>query len=184
MPRLIKPDVRVHASFVEAMAEFRAEGRGVPEDESMVGRDILRFHPRWRDPEVFAEYVESVRADTREDAPRPAGRVPATTLWYVDGDDWLGRVAVRHRSTPRLLEWGGHIGYDVRPSARRRGHATAMLRSVLPVAWDLGLDRALVTCDPDNVASRKVIEACGGVFEDERSGKLRYWIDPGGAACR
>jgi predicted acetyltransferase len=71
---------------------------------------------------------------------------------------------------------GGHIGYDVRPSARRRGHATAMLRAALPVARGLGIESALVTCDEDNVASRKVIEANGGVFEDQRGDKLRFWI--------
>ncbi|MEU5129616.1 GNAT family N-acetyltransferase [Streptomyces mobaraensis] len=179
MPQLIRPDVRVHASFVEAMEELRAEGRGVPEDDSMVGRDILRYHPRWQDAQVFAGYVESVLADAHEDTPRPEGHVPSTTLWYVDGDTYLGRIAVRHRATPRLLEWGGHIGYDVRPSARRRGYATAMLRAVLPVAAGLGLDPVLVTCDPDNTGSRKVIEACGGAFEDERSGKLRFWIRTG-----
>jgi predicted acetyltransferase len=51
-----------------------------------------------------------------------------------------------------------------------------MLRAALPVARGLGIDRALITCGSDNVASRKVIEACGGVFEDQRNGTLRYWI--------
>jgi predicted acetyltransferase len=75
-----------------------------------------------------------------------------------------------------LLDYGGHIGYDIRPSARRRGHATAMLAEALPVAAKLGIDRVLVTCDDDNVGSRKVIEANGGVFEDQRREKLRYWV--------
>lgn len=51
-----------------------------------------------------------------------------------------------------------------------------MLRAALPVVAGLGIDRALVTCDVDNVASRKVIEACGGEFEDQRGGKLRFWV--------
>jgi len=71
---------------------------------------------------------------------------------------------------------GGHIGYDVRPSARRRGHATAMLRMGLIVARGLGIKRALVTCDVGNVGSRAVIERSGGVLEDERSGTLRFWM--------
>jgi predicted acetyltransferase len=70
---------------------------------------------------------------------------------------------------------GGHIGYDVRPSARRRGHATEMLRQALRVANELGIDPALITCDVDNVGSRTVIERNGGVLEDERNGKLRFW---------
>ena len=103
--------------------------------------------------------------------------MPVTTLWWLADDEYLGRIAVRHRLTPHLRDTGGHIGYDVRPSARRRGHATAMLRAVLPVARDLGIGPALVTCDVDNVASRKVIEANGGVLEDQRGGKLRFWVD-------
>ncbi|WP_245735890.1 GNAT family N-acetyltransferase [Pedococcus cremeus] len=72
---------------------------------------------------------------------------------------------------------GGHIGYDVAPEHRRRGHATAMLRAMLPIAAEqYGIERALITCDHDNLASRKVIEACGGVFEDRRGEKLRYWV--------
>jgi predicted acetyltransferase len=78
--------------------------------------------------------------------------------------------------TPALLEGGGHIGYDVRPSARRRGHATAMLCAALPLARGLGIESALVTCDVTNVASRKVIEAAGGILEDQRGGKLRFWL--------
>ncbi|MEE1928392.1 GNAT family N-acetyltransferase [Streptomyces sp. TRM 70351] len=158
------------------MREFAAEGRGRPEDLSMVGSDIRVHGARWSAPDAFAAYVGRVRADADPGASRPAGHVPCTTLWWVDGDVYLGRVAIRHRLTQRLLEWGGHIGYDVRPTARRRGHATAMLRAALPHAAGLGIDPVLVTCDHDNTPSRKVIEACGGVFEDRRAEKLRYWV--------
>jgi predicted acetyltransferase len=71
---------------------------------------------------------------------------------------------------------GGHIGYAVRPTARRRGHATAALALMLPVAAERGIDPVLVTCDTDNVGSRRVIEANGGVLEDVRGQKMRYWI--------
>ena len=102
--------------------------------------------------------------------------MPSTTLWWVNEQEYLGRLAIRHRLTPTLLNFGGHIGYDVRPSARRRGHATAMLAEALPLAAKLGIDPVLVTCDDDNTGSKKVIEANGGVFEDQRGVKLRYWI--------
>jgi len=102
--------------------------------------------------------------------------VPCTTLWWVEDDEYLGRLAIRHRLTEWLRKVGGHIGYDVRPTARRQGHATAMLRAALPRARELGIDDVLVTCDVDNVASRRVIEANGGRFEDERDGKLRFWV--------
>ena len=176
MPQLCPPTTRVHLSFLAAMAEFRAEGRGDGADNSMIGRDIRDRGAEWSDPGVFSEYVALVVDQAREDAPRPAWMVPSTTLWWVDGTEYLGRISIRHRLTPTLLEWGGHIGYDVRPSARRRGVATAMLAAVRPVAAGLGIDPALVTCDLDNIGSRKVIEANGGVLEDQRAGKLRFWV--------
>ena len=176
MPQLCPPTTQVHLSFLAAMAEFQAEGRGGGADNSMIGRDIRDGGGEWSDPGVFSEYVARVVGQAREDAPRPAWMVPSTTLWWVDGADYLGRISIRHRLTPTLLEWGGHIGYDVRPSARRRGHATAMLAAARPVAARLGIDPALVTCDLDNTGSRKVIEANGGVLEDQRAGKLRFWV--------
>jgi predicted acetyltransferase len=177
VPSLTVPTPIVQASFLEAMAEFRAEGRGGPTDESMIGHEHKQFGRTWTGPEGFADYVRGLQADAREDTPRPAGYVPCTTWWWTDDDDaYLGRIALRHRLTPFLLEVGGHIGYDVRPAARRRGHATAMLRAVLPHARAIGIHRALVTCDDDNAGSRKVIEAAGGEFEDQRGVKLRYWV--------
>ncbi|MGA8679035.1 MAG: GNAT family N-acetyltransferase [Acidimicrobiales bacterium] len=176
MPELVPPSITVQRSFLAAMAEFLDEGRGSKSDDSMVARELREFGPVWETPEGFAQYVERLRADAYESTLRASYLVPSTTYWWVDGAEYHGRISIRHRLTPRLLEIGGHIGYDVRPSARLKGHATAMLRAVLPYAYDLGIDPALLTCDTDNVGSRKVIEANGGVFEDERSGKLRFWV--------
>ena len=181
MPELIPPDVRIRRSFERAMDEFRAEGRGSEDDRSVIGR-YLRGPGAYRMSEAqFSAFVDEVRADRIEETPRPEGFVPATELWWVEGNEFLGRVSVRHRLTPMLLEIGGHIGYDVRPSARRRGHATAMLRQALSVANGLGIDPALVTCNVDNVGSRTVIERNGGVLEDQRAGKLRFWLSTAGA---
>jgi predicted acetyltransferase len=176
MPELMAPTAHVQTSFLAAMDEFRAEGRGGPDDSSMIGHEMQDYGAGWSDPAAFEEYVRWLRDQALEDSPRAAGWVPSTTLWWVSGQHYLGRLAIRHRLTPRLLDLGGHIGYDVRPSARRRGHATAMLAAALPWAAKLGIDRVLVTCDEDNTGSRKVIEANGGEFEDQRGIKLRYWI--------
>jgi predicted acetyltransferase len=85
-------------------------------------------------------------------------------------------LAIRHRLTPALEQLGGHIGYDVRPSARRQGHATAMLAAALPIARSLGISQALVMCDRTNIASQRVIEAGGGRLLDITERKLRYWV--------
>lgn len=177
MPALVEPDVRLQQSFLRAMAGFAAEGRGGADDSSTIGRDLREWGPRWHDPAVFAAYVAEVRGLSLPGTPRPAGHVPSTTLWWAEGDEYLGRIQLRHSLNAFLLEYGGHIGYDVAPEHRRQGHATAMLRAFLPIAADRHrIERALITCDHDNVASRKVIEACGGVFEDQRGEKLRYWV--------
>jgi predicted acetyltransferase len=169
MAMLVPPSVTYHASFVEAMAEHHAEGRLVE----------LRA-ARLSEPAEFESYVARVRAEELEDPSRPPGMVPQTTLWWVEGDKYLGRLSIRHRLTDHLLRLGGHIGYEVRPTARRQGHATAMLKASLPHARRLGIDPALVTCDDTNIASKLVIEHNGGQFENLLGGKLRYWVPTSG----
>lgn len=111
-------------------------------------------------------------------------RVPSSYFWITDGDGGpgdgvVGFLNLRHVLNDFLLEEGGHIGYSIRPSARRRGHASAALGLAVAVAGGLGIDRVLVTCDEDNDASRRTIEANGGLIEDVRNGKRRYWIATG-----
>lgn len=173
---LIRPTAAVQTSFLAAMREFEEEGRGGPGDDSMVGRDIRERRGVWETAGGFEEYVRWLVDQAREDAPRPAEHVPSTTLWWVEATEYLGRITIRHRLTPPLIEIGGHIGYDIRRSRRGRGHASAMLREALPLARGLGIDPALITCDEDNLASRAVIERNGGVLEDRRGGTRRYWV--------
>jgi predicted acetyltransferase len=169
---LIRPTVAVHKSWLAALDEPRYQ----PAWAEFL--DVERLH----DESAFAAYVASQVADAEQDAPRPVGWVPATILWFVESDEFLGRLSIRHQLTPWLRDYGGHVGYDVKPSARRRGHATTMLRQALPWCRELGIDPVLVTCDVDNVASRRVIEKAGGQFEDRRDGKLRFWVPAGMAS--
>src|SRR5712675_977842 len=120
MPDLVLPTPVAHVSFLDAMAEFQAEKRGEPEDRSMVGAEIREYSPMWATAAGFDQYLHWLHDQALEDSPRPEGYVPATTLWWIDAREYFGRLAIRHRLTPGLLEKGGHIGYDVRPSARRR----------------------------------------------------------------
>ena len=176
VPTLASPHTALHASFLAALDEFRTEGRLGPADSTGLAHEARTGIPGLDDPDGFAAYVARLRARALPETPRPAGYVPDTLLWFADGTEWLGRLSIRHRLNEMLLEVGGHIGYDVRPSARRRGHGTEMLRQALPMARRLGIDPALVTCDVDNIGSRKVIEGNGGRLEDVRHGKLRFWV--------
>lgn len=108
-------------------------------------------------------------------------QVPHTFRVAVADGALVGRVSVRHALTGHLAVIGGHVGYAVRPGARRRGHAGRLLRSALDVAAGLGLSEVLVTCDDDNAASIRTIEAAGGLLEDTidimpGAAKRRYWI--------
>jgi predicted acetyltransferase len=175
VPDLTRPHVRFQESFLEAMQEFVEEGRAAT--ESMIGSDLDTFGDSWHTEEGFAAYVETTLAEAER--PRQPGFVCQTNWWWTEGDQYLGRISLRHELTPSLREWGGHIGYGVRRSRRREGHATRMLAAVLREAAARGIDPALLTCDADNAGSRAVIERNGGVLEDQRGVKLRYWLPTG-----
>ncbi|WP_171162736.1 GNAT family N-acetyltransferase [Streptomyces sp. I05A-00742] len=171
MPELIDPTVRLRASFLAVVSEFHAD-RDCPTPWFVNDVDPAAL----TDAAAFASYVTRVLSE-RDEATRKADWfVPMTTLWWTEGDRMLGRPAIRHRLTPALEQTGGHIGYDVRPGARRAGHATAMLAAALPVARSLGITQALLICDETNIASRRVIEANGGRFIDAVGAKRRYWV--------
>ncbi|YAL82662.1 GNAT family N-acetyltransferase [Dermacoccaceae bacterium W4C1] len=127
-----------------------------------------------------AGFEEWLQVQRRNRTDPPQGFVPATMFWIVDDqhpDEVLGALQLRHELNESLLQEGGHIGYGVRPSARRRGVATGALWASLPLARAVGIEAALVTCDDDNLGSLRTIEKCGGILEDVRAGKRRYWID-------
>ena len=93
----------------------------------------------------------------------------------------IGTINVRH-PYEGYVQIHGHIGYGVRPSERKKGYATAMLRLALAYCKEIGLEKVLLTCDKSNYASAKTITNCGGIFESESlqsDGQLlqRYWID-------
>lgn len=177
MAELIAPTGQLRSSWLEARDEWEPGGHQDGVGLHLVGDDDLGS------PEGFASWVERLRQQSDRSLPVGEGRVHATHWWIADGGTYLGAIDLRHYLNAFLLEGGGHIGYSVRPSARRRGLASWALGEVLVRAPALGLDRVLLTCDDGNVGSARTIESNGGVLEDVRSTesavKRRYWITLG-----
>lgn len=182
MIRLSPPDAALADSWSETLAEFRAAG-----EEHVHGAGLWEFDEVDESPAGCRAVAEHLTAQADPTTPIPEDRVHCTYYWVTDGDgaerSVVGFLALRHTLTPYLLEEGGHIGYAVRPSRRREGIASRALALGVVEAAELGIDRVLVTCDDDNVASRGTIEAGGGVYEDTRNHKLRYWIPTPGATA-
>ncbi len=171
MTALSPPDVRLHASWAEAVAEFAEVG-----EEHMHGSGLWDFDHLDVTEAGCRTIVAHLLAQADPATAQPEGRVHCTYYWITAGPEFVGYLALRHSLTPWLLEEGGHIGYAVRPSRRGEGHATRALALAVDAAAELGLDEVLLTCDEDNVASRRTIEGAGGRYEDSRNGKRRYWI--------
>lgn len=164
---LVRPAMDCESSYVAMLDECRARGEDMA---NSVDQGFAALVKRLND----MEHGIGIREDF----------VPQTTFWLVrDGGEVIGEVRLRHRLNSWLEQMGGHIGYVIRPSERRKGYGTRILEMVLDEALALGLTRVLVTCDADNIASARIIERNGGVRDadsrDPETGRLtsRYWID-------
>ena len=126
---------------------------------------------------VYEEWLES-NQNHEMGINLPEGWVPDTQLVAFSRDGQaVGFLNLRLRLSDFLLEEGGHIGYSIRLSERGKGYAKESLRQGLQIAKEKNIKRALVTCSTENPASRAVILANGGVYENVRNGTERYWID-------
>lgn len=166
MLKLLKSSVQYKKGYIEAEKEF------VRKD----GRKNIDFKKLANDFEGFLR----VRRDYERGEKLPKGHVPTSFYWLVDGKKFIGEVNIRHRLTKNLQKMGGHIGYRVRPSERKKGFGKKILALALKKAKALKLKKVLLTCDDKNTGSWKIIESNGGVLKKKAQykGKLKryYWI--------
>lgn len=166
---LIQPTVEYEAAYTEMLADWNRTGeKKIPfvlnEDTS----DFVLLVSKWR--------------AASQGIGIPENFVPYSNFWLIDPERRiLGVVNIRHYLNDTLLQQGGHIGYGIRPSERRKGYATIMLHLALAEAKKMGLERVLITCDQENTGSAKTILHNGGKLESEiligDEWLQRYWIE-------
>ena len=172
MMKLIEPTME----YVQQIRVYRKEF--IDSGSSMDGTGALR---KIEDPREWVEYSDKLK----NPGTVPEGLVPATQYIFVREEDQkiVGMLQIRHCFNDYLEKYGGHIGYSVAPSERRKGYATQMLGLALPECKELGMDKVLITCIQGNEGSKGTILNNGGVYEStvyEPNDDLyleRYWIN-------
>ena len=167
--KLILPTANYKGEILNYKNEF------MKDNDSMDGTSGLR------NAKSFENWLNDITDNLNEETVRE-GLVPSTTYIAISTYDerLIGMIDIRHRLNDYLLNYGGHIGYSVRKSERDKGYATEMLQLALNQCRGLGITKALLTCDKDNIASAKTIVKNGGTFENEVKEEngitQRFWI--------
>lgn len=168
--RLVMPAIDLEKEYFSFYQEWINSG------EKMVPWVIQK------DPTNFSEMVQFLHNSAKGIGIKE-GWVPDSTYWLVNEDNRiLGVVNIRHQLTELLMKSGGHIGYGIRPSERRKGYATKLLALSLEITKELGIQKALVVCDEINTASAKTILKNGGIpdsdyIEEDGNVIKRFWIE-------
>lgn len=159
--KLVKPDKKYLPSIYEAIAEYKSAPSKY--EISAVKKMIAA------EKDNFADYFATIQKNSSGIGLNP-GYVPNTIYWLVNNNQYIGTFDLRHYLTPNLEQTGGHIAYQIRPSAQRKGFAYNGLKLCLEKAHDMNIEQVLVTCDAENIASygvmHKVMSEMGG-YEDE-----------------
>jgi predicted acetyltransferase len=171
--KLVEPAIVLKDEFLAMAKEFLSAGQ---QKEGWLLDEAL---------DDFEKYVAKLN-DHAKGRNLPQGWVPATSYWLLGSSvNVLGYSSLRHRLSPQLRRFGGHIGYGIRPTQRNKGYGSCICKLTLDKARLLGLKRLLITCDDNNHASARIIENCGGLLEDKVMNKgrdvptRRYWIEVG-----
>jgi len=162
----VRPSAHYKDSYIDGVYEYIRENAGV----------------HWKPAILKERFDEYLQVLWQAETDPLAGRVPMTHFWLiVDGAVYAGDLELRHSLNDALRLYGGHIGYKVRPSQRRKGYGTLLCKFGIEEARRRGIADILITCDDDNIGSQKVIEASGGILEDKVDNQRaaltrRYWV--------
>lgn len=154
---LVWPDMHYGAAYLKARAEGFRDSSSRPDNPQGLTLHTLPRHletlNRTPDPQLLP--------DGKLDLP-----VPFAHFWLVSGETFVGRVGIRYRLNRWLRRYGGHVGYEIRPSLRRQGDGHAALRYAMAHLKSYGVHNVMVTCNDTNAGSIRIIEAAGAKLED------------------
>ena len=125
----------------------------------------------------YKEWLAKKQIESEQEGIVDGWKVPSTTYWLYADDVPVGFGNVRHFLTDALREAGGNIGYGIAPEYRGKGYGNEILRLLLEKAGEIGMEKALITIHLDNLASRAVALANGGVITGQTDERILVWID-------
>ena len=169
--------------LVSPSEELEHEALAYRQEHFDCGEAVINGSALFDKTESYTDWLIHVRTNSNEATVQPEWVVFSTFFAVRESDSRIvGMIDIRHYLNDFLKEYGGHVGYAVRPSERRKGYATEMLKLAIEYCRSLGIDRVMLGCYKDNLPSIKTIEKNGGALEKEilyLDGKpmLVYWIE-------
>lgn len=166
---LLRPSMNYSQQVLEYKKEFLENG------DTLAGSSYLERY------ENYEDWLKFVLDNENENTKHT--QVTASVFLAVREEDnrLVGIINIRHALNNYLFNYGGHIGYSVRKDERRKGYAKEMLKMALEKCRNLGMNKILLTCNADNIASAKTIKYCGGILENEVQEEdvlvQRYWVE-------
>ena len=167
--KLLRPSTEYKQQILEYKNEFMQNG------DDLAGTSYLQKY------DIYEDWMKFVFDNEKESTKHT--EVTASELLAIREEDnkLVGMINIRHTLNGYLYNFGGHIGYSVRKVERRKGYAKEMLKIALEECTKLEINKVLLTCDDDNIASIKTIKACGGILENkvlnDKTLIQRYWIE-------
>jgi predicted acetyltransferase len=166
---LAEPNMSFEKEYLDMMSEWENDG-------GILNPAILK-----NKEDTYEKWLELVSKSKKNENEDIASQ---SLFFFIRNYDRkiLGAISIRHELNETLLKTDGHISYGIRPSEREKGYATKMLSIAFKKAYEMGIEKVLITCDKDNIASEKVITKNGGILEDEiteeNGNKVkRFWIE-------
>ena len=171
--KLIRPSIDYKDDYLEALKEYHDEGRYLYQDIARLTHDF----------DGFIEELKTEKGYPHQPYQDWVEPVPETIVWLVKDKKYIGTVDIRHRINWHLEKWGGHVHFNIRPSMRGLGYGMKILKKAIPIINYIGVDKALITINPEDKVGIRIVESCGAVFEDETvatdcfPAMRRYWLD-------